>query len=271
MLRNRPRETRNPAADVVPCGSGADVAQLVEQSIRNRQVIGSSPIVGSSFSITSTTLSCRYSPIGHQLVTTDVRTRAVEGVDPVLLPSREPVRVPLERRRRLRVSELGRDVGDGGALSEQLSCEGMPEIVEAEAGKLCGLEHPAPRLRDIGEIERRSSLRAEDPRGHPRLRVSAARSERSRWSPVGSPTLMSTVLGTSAPSASCTPPGRVGTMVPSPLGMGAQKTGQGAPQRAPPCTRTIGESLGSAGCTVYSAGCTVYSAASSNSSNSLTV
>ena len=30
----------------------ADVAQLVEQSIRNRQVIGSSPIVGSTFSIT---------------------------------------------------------------------------------------------------------------------------------------------------------------------------------------------------------------------------
>lgn len=29
----------------------ADVAQLVEQSIRNRQVIGSSPIVGSIFSI----------------------------------------------------------------------------------------------------------------------------------------------------------------------------------------------------------------------------
>ena len=28
--------------------SQADVAQLVEQSIRNRQVIGSSPIVGSS-------------------------------------------------------------------------------------------------------------------------------------------------------------------------------------------------------------------------------
>ena len=28
--------------------SEADVAQLVEQSIRNRQVIGSSPIVGSS-------------------------------------------------------------------------------------------------------------------------------------------------------------------------------------------------------------------------------
>jgi hypothetical protein len=27
----------------------ADVAQLVEQSIRNRQVIGSSPIVGSKF------------------------------------------------------------------------------------------------------------------------------------------------------------------------------------------------------------------------------
>ena len=28
--------------------TGADVAQLVEQSIRNRQVIGSSPIVGST-------------------------------------------------------------------------------------------------------------------------------------------------------------------------------------------------------------------------------
>ena len=35
---------------MVPCGSWADVAQLVEQSIRNRQVIGSSPIVGSRFS-----------------------------------------------------------------------------------------------------------------------------------------------------------------------------------------------------------------------------
>jgi uncharacterized protein YlxW (UPF0749 family) len=34
----------------------ADVAQLVEQSIRNRQVIGSSPIVGSIVSIT-----CAYS------------------------------------------------------------------------------------------------------------------------------------------------------------------------------------------------------------------
>jgi hypothetical protein len=30
------------------CIKKADVAQLVEQSIRNRQVIGSSPIVGSS-------------------------------------------------------------------------------------------------------------------------------------------------------------------------------------------------------------------------------
>ena len=49
------------------------------------------------------------------------------------------------------------------------------------------------------------------------------------------------------------------------LAMGAQQTGQGAPRRAPARARTIGESLGSAGCTVYSAGCTVYSAASSNS------
>jgi hypothetical protein len=43
--------------NIFECGFGkliksrqsADVAQLVEQSIRNRQVIGSSPIVGSSF------------------------------------------------------------------------------------------------------------------------------------------------------------------------------------------------------------------------------
>jgi hypothetical protein len=33
--------------------SSADVAQLVEQSIRNRQVIGSSPIVGSIVSVAS--------------------------------------------------------------------------------------------------------------------------------------------------------------------------------------------------------------------------
>ena len=39
----------------------ADVAQLVEQSIRNRQVIGSSPIVGSIFSIA-------YRPSVHRLL-----------------------------------------------------------------------------------------------------------------------------------------------------------------------------------------------------------
>jgi hypothetical protein len=40
--------------------SQADVAQLVEQSIRNRQVIGSSPIVGSI-------LSTAYSSVHHDL------------------------------------------------------------------------------------------------------------------------------------------------------------------------------------------------------------
>jgi hypothetical protein len=39
----------------------ADVAQLVEQSIRNRQVIGSSPIVGSSISIPLLRLALLYS------------------------------------------------------------------------------------------------------------------------------------------------------------------------------------------------------------------
>jgi hypothetical protein len=35
-------------SDKLSYSQKADVAQLVEQSIRNRQVIGSSPIVGSS-------------------------------------------------------------------------------------------------------------------------------------------------------------------------------------------------------------------------------
>ena len=39
MPRNRPRELRKAAPDVVPCGSGADVAQLVEQSIRNGKIL----------------------------------------------------------------------------------------------------------------------------------------------------------------------------------------------------------------------------------------
>ena len=41
---------------MIKCGSSAnaDVAQLVEQLIRNQQVIGSSPIVGSSFPSLST-------------------------------------------------------------------------------------------------------------------------------------------------------------------------------------------------------------------------
>jgi hypothetical protein len=39
---------RKVVSDKLSCSQKADVAQLVEQSIRNRQVIGSSPIVGSS-------------------------------------------------------------------------------------------------------------------------------------------------------------------------------------------------------------------------------
>jgi hypothetical protein len=41
----------------------ADVAQLVEQSIRNRQVIGSSPIVGSILSITYSHPHCTLSSL----------------------------------------------------------------------------------------------------------------------------------------------------------------------------------------------------------------
>ena len=45
ISKGRRFTTKQPA---VKMGSKADVAQLVEQSIRNRQVIGSSPIVGST-------------------------------------------------------------------------------------------------------------------------------------------------------------------------------------------------------------------------------
>jgi hypothetical protein len=46
----------------------ADVAQLVEQSIRNRQVIGSSPIVGSI-------VFCRFAPARSSLFLTAKRSR----------------------------------------------------------------------------------------------------------------------------------------------------------------------------------------------------
>ena len=43
MDRNRPRERGKAAPDVVPCGSGADVAQLVEQSIHNGKFVPRNP------------------------------------------------------------------------------------------------------------------------------------------------------------------------------------------------------------------------------------
>jgi hypothetical protein len=50
----RPSEFRTKESakiDMLKLKHRADVAQLVEQSIRNRQVIGSSPIVGSILSL----------------------------------------------------------------------------------------------------------------------------------------------------------------------------------------------------------------------------
>ena len=54
-MQIRPKRWKNGARSSFTVTSGhsynlvqADVAQLVEQSIRNRQVIGSSPIVGST-------------------------------------------------------------------------------------------------------------------------------------------------------------------------------------------------------------------------------
>jgi hypothetical protein len=44
-----PGDSLTEAAGLIRINFKADVAQLVEQSIRNRQVIGSSPIVGSRF------------------------------------------------------------------------------------------------------------------------------------------------------------------------------------------------------------------------------
>ena len=45
----------------------ADVAQLVEQSIRNRQVIGSSPIVGSIFQIPAVGSHCALNSLRREL------------------------------------------------------------------------------------------------------------------------------------------------------------------------------------------------------------
>ncbi len=57
LLRPAARTGRFPRfGTLVKIPTQADVAQLVEQPIRNRQVIGSSPIVGSILSITCTTL-----------------------------------------------------------------------------------------------------------------------------------------------------------------------------------------------------------------------
>jgi hypothetical protein len=47
----------------------ADVAQLVEQLIRNQQVIGSSPIVGSIKSSTCTEFSLLHKPTMTQIMT----------------------------------------------------------------------------------------------------------------------------------------------------------------------------------------------------------
>ena len=73
---NRPPGQRRSAPDVVLFGSWADVAQLVEQSIRNRQVIGSSPIVGSSF---SSHFQGGLLPIGPPNCPRTVRVQATHG------------------------------------------------------------------------------------------------------------------------------------------------------------------------------------------------
>jgi hypothetical protein len=46
--RLQPTNPQNARGKITTSHRKADVAQLVEQPIRNRQVIGSSPIVGSS-------------------------------------------------------------------------------------------------------------------------------------------------------------------------------------------------------------------------------
>jgi hypothetical protein len=81
------------------------------------------------------------------LATTCLGFGALERVDPVLVSAGEPVGVPLERGGRLGVPELGRDIGDGRALGQELGREGVPEVVETEAGQLRVLEDAPPALR----------------------------------------------------------------------------------------------------------------------------
>lgn len=55
-----------------------------------------------------------------------------------------PVHVPRESRRGLGVPELGGDIGQRGALGQQVRGEGVPQVVEPEAGQTRCLE-PRPR------------------------------------------------------------------------------------------------------------------------------
>src|SRR5262249_50939975 len=66
----------------------------------------------------------------YRFATTDLG----QVVDPRLVAAWEPVCIVRERRRGLRVAELGGDVGDRRAEREQMRREGMPEIVQAEPG-----------------------------------------------------------------------------------------------------------------------------------------
>ena len=71
----------------------ADVAQLVEQPIRNRQVIGSSPIVGSNFSEAYGSVHRR---LLHNCCTSDFCFQLLHGVRhdlrTVLMPGQYPER-----------------------------------------------------------------------------------------------------------------------------------------------------------------------------------
>src|SRR5262245_12311231 len=96
-----------------------------------RQVVGSSPIAGSSYSIPSTT------PTGPTagLVSNWAGAASVlfESVNPLLVAARSQCAYYWSvRGRSVRVSKLGGDVGNGRAPREQLGREGVSKVVEAK-------------------------------------------------------------------------------------------------------------------------------------------
>src|SRR3989442_3207825 len=74
-------------------------------------------------------------------------TRRSEPVDVGLIPARDPVGVKGRRGRRLTVAERRGDVGDRRSVSEQVRCEGVPQVIKSMARQPRGSDKTCPKPR----------------------------------------------------------------------------------------------------------------------------